>query len=278
MKIDHRNGSAGGPAKGEAMKRKSILVAAVVLALGVSGTAFADARGERPVSVSVGDLELTVGGDVSPTTLPKTELAPIGLHAEGKLASLDGSPLPPLERIVLDSSRGGVVNAVGLPACSYDKLRATSTEAAVKACPEAIVGRGKAEVEVAFPEQAPFDAVGPIVFFNGGVRGGTTTIYAHAYVSVPAPTAVIVTVKATKENDGPYGLHTVATVPLIAGGAGAVKSFEVSIHRLFTYRGEKESFLEARCEEGRFLAKVEFALRDGDKLAGSVIRRCQVAS
>jgi hypothetical protein len=254
-----------------------MVATACALLLAVSGTALAANGGERPISVTVGGLQLTVDGDVAPTALPEKELAPIGFHAEGRLASTDGEPLPPLEQIVLDSSRGGVVNAVGLPACAYDKLRATSTETAVKACPEAIVGRGKAEVEVAFPEQAPFDAVGPIVLFNGGVRGGTTTIYAHTYVDVPAPTAVIVTVRATKEDDGVYGLHTVATIPVIAGGAGAVKSFELSIHRLFTYRGRRESFLEARCEHGRFLARVEFALRSGETLAGAVTRRCQVA-
>jgi hypothetical protein len=250
---------------------------ALALALAAGGTALAAGGGEPPISVTVGDLRLTVDGGVTPKALPKSELAPISFHAEASLASVDGSPLPPLEQIVLDSSSNAIVNAVGLPACSYAKLRATSTGAAIKACPEAVVGRGKAEVEVAFPEQAPFDAIGPIVLFNGGVRGGTTTIYGHAYVDVPAPTAVIVTVKTTKENDGPYGLHTVATVPLIAGGAGAVKAFELTIHRLFTYRGRRESFLEARCEDGRFLAKVGFDLRDGDKLSGGVARACQVA-
>jgi hypothetical protein len=256
---------------------KAGVAIALVLALPVGGTAMAGDTTERPISVTVGGLRLTVDGAVTPKALPKDELAPIKFHAEGKLASVDGGPLPALEQIVLDSSPNGVVNAVGLPACGDAKLRATSTAEAVKACPEAIIGRGKAEVEVAFPEQAPFDVTGPIVLFNGGVRGATTTFYGHVYVDVPAPTAVVVVVKSTKEDDGPYGLHTVATVPLIAGGAGAVKSFELTIHRLFTYRGRKESFLEGRCEDGRFLARVEFALRDGTKLAGGVTRRCQVA-
>jgi hypothetical protein len=56
-----------------------------------------------------------------------------------------------------------------------------------------------------------------------------------------------------------------------------VKSFELTIHRLFTYRGQRESFLEGECEKGRFLAKVGFALRDGEHLAGAVTRPCQVA-
>ena len=56
-----------------------------------------------------------------------------------------------------------------------------------------------------------------------------------------------------------------------------MKSFELTIHRLFTYRGQRESFLEGECEKGRFLAKVGFALRDGEHLAGAVTRPCQVA-
>jgi hypothetical protein len=277
MKMKAAKGDRRGPAKGDAMKAKAMLATASVLALGVGGTALAASTGERPISVTEGNLTLTVQGGVTPKALPAKEKAPIEFHAEASLASLDGSPLPALEQIVLDSSSNAGTDAIGLPACSYAKLEATSTAEAIKACPEAIVGRGKAVVEVAFPEQTPFDAPGPIVLFNGGVHGGTTTIYGHAYVDVPAPTAVVVTVEATKEHKGPYGLHTVATVPVIAGGAGAVKSFELTIHRLFTYRGKQHSFLEASCEGGHFLAQVEFALRDGEKLAGVVTRPCEVA-
>ena len=48
-----------------------------------------------------------------------------------------------------------------------------------------------------FPEQTPIDAKGPIILFNGGVHGGTTLLFIHTYVDVPAPTAVIATVKIT---------------------------------------------------------------------------------
>ena len=40
----------------------------------------------------------------------------------------------------------------------------------------------------------------------------------HAYVSVPAPTAIVTTVLTSREHKGPYRLHSVATIPLIAGG------------------------------------------------------------
>src|ERR1700729_1740123 len=130
------------------MKRTVTLGLALLIVLGVGGTALARTGGERPISVTAGNLRLTVDGAVTPTALPRTEPAPISFHAEGSLASLDGSPLPPLEQIVLDSSSNAGVDAVGFPACGFAKLQATSTAAAIKACPEAIVGRGKAGVEV----------------------------------------------------------------------------------------------------------------------------------
>lgn len=247
-----------------------------LLALGC--TALAWGGGEPPTVVTVGDLQLAIVGGLTPKALPKNELAPVALHVDGRLGTIDGGPPPALQQIVLDSDRNAVVNAAGLPACSAGQLQATSTAQAIEACPKAIVGRGKTKVEVAFPEQAPFTATGPLVFFNGGVRGRTTTLYAHAYVSVPAPTAVIVTLKVTKENKGPFGLHTVATVPLIAGGAGSVIGFDLKIDRHFEYRGQRMSFLEAKCADGRFIAATTFEFRDGSKVAATIIRRCQAES
>ena len=256
------------------MKRtRLLLISAALLALACG--AAAEAGAETPSIATAGNLELAIEGGLTPKLLPSRQLAPVTLHVDGLLRTADGSPPPALRQIVLDSDRNAVVNAAGLPACSAGKLRATSTEQAIAACPKAIVGRGTTEVEVAFPEQAPFTAVGPLVFFNGGVRGGTTTVYAHAYVSVPAPTAVVVTLKVTKESKGRFGLHTVATVPLIAGGAGSVVAFDLKIDRTFEYRGERMSFLEARCVGGHFVAAPTFEFRDGSKVAATIVRSCQ---
>ena len=63
------------------------------------------------------------------------------------------------------------------------------------------------------PRQAPFSARGPIVLLNGGVRNGTLSLFVHTYVSVPAPTAVVVPVKITRIHRGHFGIHAVAAVP-----------------------------------------------------------------
>jgi hypothetical protein len=95
----------------------------------------------------------------------------------------------------------------------------------------------------------------PLTMFNGGVQGGETTIFVHAFITVPVPAAIVTPVKITPIRHGPYGIHTVAKIPVIAGGAGSVTKFNLRIHRKFTYRGKKESYLTASCPTGHYLTK-----------------------
>jgi hypothetical protein len=259
------------------MRKQMTWVAAIAMTLAIAAAAVAVAAGEKPTIVRTGSLQLSIGGGLSPTALPKDRLAPVSLHVDGSLASADGSQPPALKEVVLDSDRNAVVNAKGLPVCRLAQLQSRDTQAAARACPDAIVGKGVTEVEVSFPEQAPFGATGPLVVFNGGVKGGVTTVFIHAYVSVPAPTAIVVALKIAKEHKGPFGLHTVATVPVIAGGAGSVTHFELTIHRLFTFGGKKQGFLEARCADGHFLADTTFKFRDGSQISGEIVRTCKAA-
>ncbi len=151
---------------------------------------------------------------------------------------------------------------------------ARSTAAAKKACADAIVGSGEGVVEVAFPEQNPIVARGPIFLFNGGVHGATTLLLVHTYVNVPAPTAVIATVRITRIHRGHYGIHTVAQIPAITGGAGSVISFRLAIGRKFTYRGRKESYLTASCPTGLYYTKGDILFAGGNRLKGTHILPC----
>ena len=42
---------------------------------------------------------------------------------------------------------------------------------------------GSGSAEIAFPEQAPILTSSPLTLFNGGSKGGLTTVYAHAYTT-----------------------------------------------------------------------------------------------
>jgi hypothetical protein len=249
------------------MKRHPIHLIALVagLALISAATASGDLSGNGKVWCA-GNLCITDDGGISPDKLPKRGKAPVTARLYGEIETRDGTHPPPVETLDLDIDRTIGVDAVGLPVCTAGQLQSRDTAAAKKACGEAIVGSGKAEVEVAFPEQTPFRSTGPIVLFNGGVRGRTTTLLLHAYVDVPAPTAVIVKATVTRVNRGRFGLHIAAKVPRIAGGSGSATMFELKVGRRFTYKGEKKSFLVAGCPTGTWVTKGDVRFGDGTRL------------
>jgi hypothetical protein len=222
----------------------------------------ASALAKREV-VQVGNLFLADNGGISPSKLPRDRQAPISAHIHGEIGTTDGSHPPAVRTVTVDLDKTIQVNARGLPACKPGNLEARTTAAAKKACPDAIVGSGDGEVEVAFPEQAPLTARGPIVMFNGGVRGGATVLFIHTYVAIPAPTAVVVKVKISRIHRGHFGLHTVAEIPTIAGGAGSATEFEFTVNRTFTYKDRKESFLTASCPTGSYYTEGEVVFSDG---------------
>lgn len=243
-------------------------IAAVV---GMAGLAFA---ADPPVVIRAGNMVVRLDGGVTPKALPRNEFAPMGFHASGNISTRDGTHPPALEESVFDSDKDIVVNVGGLSVCRISQLRAQDTKHAEAACGDAILGKGSVTVEVAFPEQAPFDATGPLILFNGGEKGGVVTFLAYTYVSVPAPTAVVTTATLTKERKGPYGLHSVIKIPPIAGGAGSVVRGNISARRVYTYEGERRSVLSGRCPDGRIHARGTFFFRDGSQISGNLVRTC----
>jgi hypothetical protein len=257
------------------MRKHLIRTAAMAVALALIAAASAFAK---PEVVRVGTLFLRDNGGISPTKLPRHEQAPISANLNAKIGTTDGSHPPAVRSVNLDFDKTIQVNARGLPTCTERQLIARSTAAAKNACANAIVGSGEGEVEVAFPEQQPFAATGPIVLFNGGVHGDTTLILIHTYVAVPAPTAVIATAKLTKIHRGRYGTNAVARIPAIAGGAGSVTKFKLTIKRTFTYKGKKQSYLTASCPTGHYYTEGEVGFDDGTTLEITHVLPCSPRS
>jgi hypothetical protein len=245
------------------------------IALATFAVAAGNATRNVPVVVRAGNLVLTVNGGLLPRSFPKHSFAAAGWHASADLATVDGSQPPALKKAIFDVDKDVLVDVHGLPTCERSRLIAQDTTHAVAACGDAILGQGKGTVRVAFPEQAPFEADGPLLLFNGGVRAGVTTLYFYSYVSVPAPTAVIAPMTITRENDGPYGTHIVISVPVIAGGSGSVVHTELTAQRRFEVAGERRSALMIRCSRGRIFARGSFEFRDGSLLSGHIVRACE---
>lgn len=253
------------------MKKHRIRITSLGVVFGLVVVASALAK---PHVIRAGNLFLRDDGGILPSTLPKHRQMPISGHISAEIGTTDGSHPPAARTLNIDVDKSIQVNAKGLPVCKQSQLVARSTAAAKKACPDAIVGSGEGEVAVAFPEQKPFAAKGPIVFFNGGVHGGTTLLIVHAYVAVPAPTAVIATVKISRIHRGHYGIHTVSQIPVIAGGAGSAIKVKLTIGRKFTYKGKKESYLTASCPTGHYYVEGRILFSDGSMLKGAHALPC----
>lgn len=248
----------------------------LIVALAVAGLTTAGlAAAAKPTVVRAGNVILELNGGVAPKALPRNRLAPITLRISGSISTSDGTQPPAAARVIADFDRHGTVNARGLAVCPAGKLQARSTRAAKRACPKAIIGAGKTTVRVAFPEQAPFYSTGPLVLFNGGVRGGVTTMYIHAYVNVPAPTAIVSVVKIRHVHKGRFGTRAIARIPKIAGGYGSVTRFAMAIRRSFHFRGKRRSYLLARCANGRFFAHGDVLFAAGLRIGGTVVRACR---
>jgi hypothetical protein len=260
------------------MRRGTAVAVAAALLIGIAAIGMAIAKGKRPkpTIVQAGKMVLEINGDITPKSLPRQKLAPMGFWASGKLSTIDGSHPPALEEAAFDSDKDVVVGVRGLPGCRIGQLQARETKRAEAACGEAIIGRGSATVEVAFPEQRPFDSTGPLVLFNGGERNGVISVLAHAYVSVPAPTAVVVTAKLSRVSKGDLGLHSRIEVPEIAGGAGSVVAANFRVRRVYTYKGKRRSVISGRCSDGRIQGRGTFGYSDGTLLSGGLVRTCTV--
>jgi len=264
------------------MGRRSMPVLALGAALAVAFAAVATAKF---TTIQAGNLVLEVDGGVSPKALPKKTYAPVTVNVKGKISAKDGTHPDAFRETTIDFDRNGKLNPKGLAVCKGGgrQLEARPTEAAKKVCGASEVGKGSGKISIAFPEQPPIPVNAPITVFNGGTKGGQTTLYIHTYITVPVPSAVVTTVTIKKINAGRYGLSTVSKIPVIAGGSGSVLSFDIDFKRIFTYKGKKQSYFVARCPDGHFNANIKQAIfvnEDGDgprtktTLSGLVVRPC----
>jgi hypothetical protein len=243
-----------------------------MLLVGLVGVGSATA--DKPVTVEAGNLVFTFNGGFKPKALPKKKMAPISLMAQGKIQTKDGTHPPALKEAIVETDKNGTINVKGLPVCKSGQLQSRDTKAAEKACRKSIIGTGRTTVEVQFPEQPPIDVDSKLLVLNGGQKGGTTTLFIHAYFSAPVTGAIVTTVKIKKVKNGRYGLKSVASIPKIAGGSGSVKTFNLKISRKYRYKGKKVSVLSARCRDGKLQAKATAVFADGTRATGGIVRTC----
>jgi hypothetical protein len=224
------------------------LALVAVASLGIAAVASAVST-----TLRAGNLIVTFGGSTSPKGLSKTKYTPVTTNIFGKIKTSDGTHPSAFREAVVDIDKDVKVNVKGYPVCKAGQLEARDSKAAKRVCGKTILGEGKAEAEIAFPEQKPIKVPSPLIVFNGGEKGGKVKLLIHTFITVPVPAAIVTDVTITRKGSG---IHSIAKIPAIAGGSGSALSFNFKLGKTYSYKGKKVGYFEARCPDGVFKVNV----------------------
>jgi hypothetical protein len=256
--------------------RATLAVAVAVVALG----ALALASTSQAVRVIEGNLVVAFEGTISPSKLPRTGTAPVGVQMGGKIKTTDRTAPPKLERIILDINSHGELQTKGLPTCALGKLRSISSQGAKRACGNALIGSGSVTSRVSLPGQGAFSSIGKLQAFNGR-NHGRPAIFAQVASGAPLPLTYVI-VFEVKKKGGQYATSLVGTMPPIASEYGFISAFNLLLRRQYSFHGQRLSYASAGCpapsgfsQVNFSFAKASFQFADGRSLSSKLVRRCR---
>ncbi|HET7507435.1 MAG TPA: hypothetical protein VFJ53_03670 [Solirubrobacterales bacterium] len=253
--------------------RRTVAVAllAVLVLAGV-------AQGER---AQHGNLIVQLDGSFAPLTLPRDRKAPVSIHLEAGLTTADHTVLPRVRGFELGIPGQGLITTRGLPVCTPQRLRNTTTEKALALCRPALVGRGRMVAQVKVPNQAAFMVHARLLAFNGRVHGRRAVIV-HGISGSP-PTVVALPF-LIEHRAGKFGTALVAHLPRDLGPWPRFARFEINLSRRYSYQGRQLSYISASCPipaqntAGFFsFAKATFTLAHGRRVGIAIPRSCRAA-
>ncbi len=248
------------------MRNRSILI--VGLAVVATAAIVASAAFAGPSGSSVGSADgnaQAVGALLKPKQLYKKQFTPAALEVTTRLSNStakNGVPVP-TTNVVLDFDKNTKVFSKGYPTCNASKLQNVSTEIARRECKKAIIGKGHAEALLPVGSQV-FTVQQQVTAFNGVPKGGKPVILLHSYGTTPVQTALVLTGVVSNYNKQGYGPRLDVEVPLIAGGAGALTYFNVTVDKKYNYKGKKVSYIQGKCPANKKLkTRSVFTFLDG---------------
>lgn len=257
------------------MRRRPFPIALIaVLAVAIAATA---AWAGPTVSGPNGNTQ-SIDSQIRPKRLSKTKFTPGSLKVTTVTTSTtdpNGFPVPAIHAVI-DFDRNARIYTKGLPTCEPGKLQNQSTENAERICGRAKIGSGSA---IAYLRPGKFYEVPQTVTaFNGVPKGGKPVVILHSYGTAPLQVSLVLEGTVSNYGKEGYGPRLDLSIPKIAGGTGALKEFQVKIDKKWRFKGEKRSFVSAKCANSKTLkARGTFTYRDGEALTALSKQSCKRA-
>ena len=113
-----------------------------------------------------------------------------------------------------------------------------------------IVGSGHVVLQAHIPTQPSFEVKAKLLAFNGPRKNGHKLILAQAYARKP-PGAFVLTFRVSHRS-GLFGTVMSTTLPTGAQNWAFLTHFDMTLHRIYDYRGERRSFSPPPARAGRF--------------------------
>lgn len=255
------------------MRRHPFLIVAGIALVAAVGATTAIAG---PTVVGPDGNTQSIDSLIRPKKLSKTSFTPATLRVKTLTTSTtapDGVPSPAIHAVI-DFDKNAKLFTRGLPTCDPSQVQSKSTEEAERACGKAKIGGGKALAYL--KSSRVYEVPQTVTAFNGRPKGGKPVILLHTYGTTPLQAVLVLVGTVSNYGKEGYGPRLDLEIPLIAGGTGALKEFEVTIDKKWRYKGQQRSFISAKCPNSKTLkARGEFTFRDGESLTAFSKQSCK---
>jgi hypothetical protein len=255
---------------------RRLAISATIALLAVTA---AVARGEL---VQEGNLRVSFDGNIAPRVLPRATPAPVTVHLETAIGTVDGSRPPQLRHVSIAVNRAGHLFLAGLPTCTSGELEQTNSAAALALCRGALVGHGSFDARVEFASGPLIPVNGKVLVFNS-VVAGKAALLLHIYNSSPVRLAFVIPFTIDRRQEGAFGTVFAARIPRIASDRGYVTVIRLALGRRYEFRGRRRSVFSASCAAAPgfpgatfTLAKATFSFENGKRLTSPLTRDCSV--
>lgn len=257
--------------------RKRLTIAAA-MAVGIAAFAVAAAfAAQSPVLNAPDGNTQSIAVTYKPQKLSKKVAEPVTLEVKTATTTTNpnannGAPIPAVQAVV-DFAKGVQIFSKGYPTCDASLVQNTSTEAALEACKKAKIGGGIGTADLVVGSKI-FPVTTTITAFNGKPVGGKPVILLHTYSQTPIQTTIVLVGAVSNYNKEGFGPRLDVTIPLIAGGQGAITGFQVKIFKKFSYKGKLRSYISATCPTKKMKSRGKFVFKDGESLTPTVKQSC----